>query len=103
MNLSRTLLCLCALLVATTAGADQNDPRLEDLFERLQSATSVAEAAPIEELIWQVWFEHDDGGIASRMAIGVVIWFVTVSIIKSMGVEPAEPAMEHIGGEGPRN
>ena len=71
MNLSRTLLCLCALLVATTAGADQNDPRLEDLFERLQSATSVAEAAPIEELIWQVWFEHDDGGIASRMAIGV--------------------------------
>ena len=37
------------------------------------------------------------------IAIGIVLWFVTVAINKSMGVEPAEPAMEHIGGDGPRN
>ena len=59
-------------MLCSLAAADQSDPRLEDLFKRLQSATSVAEAAPIEELIWQIWFEHSDSAIASRMATGVL-------------------------------
>ena len=37
------------------------------------------------------------------IAIGIVLWFVTVAINRSMGVEPTEPAMEDIGGDGPRN
>jgi APA family basic amino acid/polyamine antiporter len=37
------------------------------------------------------------------IAIGVVLWLVTVAINRSMGVLPAEPAMEDIGGDGPRN
>lgn len=71
MNVFRTLPCLCALLFSAAVSADQNDARLEDLFNRLQSATSLAEAAPTEELIWQIWFEHEDQSIASQMARGV--------------------------------
>jgi amino acid transporter len=37
------------------------------------------------------------------VAIGVVLWFVTVAINKSLGVMAAEPAMEDIGGDGPTN
>ena len=37
------------------------------------------------------------------IAIGIVLWFVTVAVNRAAGVEPAEPAMEHIGGDGPRN
>jgi tetratricopeptide (TPR) repeat protein len=66
----RTLACLL-LLCATTVDADQNDPRLEDLFTRLKTATSVAEAVPIEELIWQIWTDHDDPVIALQMQRGI--------------------------------
>jgi Flp pilus assembly protein TadD len=71
MNMPKTVLCLCALLFSAGVNADQNDPRLEDLFERLQSANDVTEAAPVEELIWQIWFEHSDAAINNRMQIGV--------------------------------
>ena len=37
------------------------------------------------------------------IAIGVVLWLLTVAINRAMGVKPAEPAMADIGGEGPRN
>ena len=37
------------------------------------------------------------------IAIGIVLWFVTVGINRSMGVRPAEPQMADIGGDGPRN
>lgn len=71
MKAFATLLCLGALAFTAGARADQNDPRLEDLFKQLQTATNPAEAAPVEELIWQVWFEHADGTIAAMMATGV--------------------------------
>lgn len=78
MKPSRILSCLAAVLFCAggalssmSAAADQNDPRLEDLFERLQAADDPATAAPIEELIWQIWFEHDDSGIASQIMTAV--------------------------------
>ncbi len=37
------------------------------------------------------------------IAIGVVLWFVTVAVNRAAGVRPAEPEMEDIGGPGPRN
>ncbi len=44
-------LTLLAGLVAAPAGADQKDPRLDDLFSRLKSASNEAEAGVIEEAI----------------------------------------------------
>ncbi len=37
------------------------------------------------------------------LAIGVVLWFVTVMINRATGQQPTEPAMEDIGGAGPVN
>ena len=37
------------------------------------------------------------------LAIGVVLWLVTVAINKATGVVASEPAMEDIGGSGPQN
>jgi tetratricopeptide (TPR) repeat protein len=71
MNAPKTLLCLCSLLFAMAANADQNDPRLEDLFNRLQKANDPGEAVPIETLIWEIWFEHADAGINRQMQTGV--------------------------------
>ncbi|MGE0716920.1 MAG: tetratricopeptide repeat protein [Alphaproteobacteria bacterium] len=50
----RLLLILCCFVVATTARADQTDPRLETLFARLRQADAF-EAPAIEATIWQVW------------------------------------------------
>ncbi len=37
------------------------------------------------------------------IAIGVVLWLVTVLINRATGVKPVEPAMQDIGGHGPKN
>ena len=52
--------------------ADQNDPRLGDLFRALASAESVAEATVLEEKIWQLWFESADVSVAEPFERGVV-------------------------------
>jgi amino acid transporter len=37
------------------------------------------------------------------LAIGLVLWVVTVFINRAAGVRPADPVMEDVGGSGPRN
>jgi APA family basic amino acid/polyamine antiporter len=37
------------------------------------------------------------------LAIGVVLWLVTVWVNRATGLKPAEPVMEEIGGPGPKN
>ena len=46
--------------------ADQQDERLEDLFARLQTTTSRAEAQVAQQQIWQIWIEADDS-LANRL------------------------------------
>ncbi|HEY0961984.1 MAG TPA: tetratricopeptide repeat protein [Pseudomonadales bacterium] len=67
----RMLLCSGAILASAAGHADQNDPRLEELFTKLQAATDLADAIPTEDLIWQIWSEHDDAGIESQMLRGI--------------------------------
>jgi tetratricopeptide (TPR) repeat protein len=69
--MKRSLLCLALLLFNATALADQDDPRLDDLFKELKNADSPVAAAPIEELIWQIWTEHADPGIENQMQLGI--------------------------------
>jgi len=67
---------LVALLVAlllplgTAARADQQDPRLEPLFEALGSAETPEGASKIEAAIWQIWAETDDSSSARLMRQG---------------------------------
>jgi Tfp pilus assembly protein PilF len=69
--MKKAVLCLAALLFSTGLLADQNDPRLDDLFKQLKTAADPVAAAPIEELIWQIWMEHDDSSIENQMQLGI--------------------------------
>ncbi|MEE8144830.1 MAG: tetratricopeptide repeat protein [Kiloniellales bacterium] len=63
-------LCLVCFLGAPAA-ADQTDPRLEDLFARLQSASDVASARDIEVIIWNLWTTHPDDAVNTLMEQGI--------------------------------
>ncbi len=71
MKPSRILPSLAALAFSMGAAADQNDPRLEDLFIQLRAASDQVAATPIEELIWQIWMEHEDSNLENQMRIGI--------------------------------
>ena len=53
------------------ARADQDDPRLDGLFQRLQHTPNPTEAQVLEQQIWQVWLESDDAAINRLMQQGV--------------------------------
>ena len=66
---------LALLLIAGPAElaiADQDDPRLDGLFERLQTTPNPAEAHAVEQRIWLVWLETDDAGLNRLMEQGIV-------------------------------
>jgi len=48
-----------ALVWSATATADQNDPRLDDLFALLAGNLTAAEARQVESQIWQIWYGYD--------------------------------------------
>jgi tetratricopeptide (TPR) repeat protein len=66
---------LAMLLVAgpgEPAGADQDDPRLDGLFGRLQHTPDPAEARALEQRIWGVWLESDDAAVNRLMQQGIL-------------------------------
>lgn len=56
---------------AVPAGADQNDPRLDVLFARLQATDNWMEAEAIQRRIWQIWTLSGDQPIDQEMAKGL--------------------------------
>ena len=55
-----------------SAVADQNDPRLPELFTQLQqTAAPPAYSARIEQDIWQIWSRSDNGEVNSYMLGGM--------------------------------
>jgi tetratricopeptide (TPR) repeat protein len=58
-----------ALLVAP-ALADQRDPKLDELFNRLHASIDQAEADRLEREIWDIWYHHDSGQVALLMVQG---------------------------------
>ncbi len=58
LGLSGFLVAL-ALVWSATATADQNDPRLDDLFALLAGNLTAAEARQVESQIWQIWYGYD--------------------------------------------
>ncbi len=70
--------CLGALLlvlldsgVVPLALADQRDGRLDSLFERLQETSDPADAAALQQRIWQIWIESDDQTSSQLMRRGM--------------------------------
>jgi len=68
---SPCLVLLLALAPMVKVQADQNDPRLDDLFARLQTLEDPGEAAVVEQQIWQIWVEHDNPAFAELMTAGI--------------------------------
>lgn len=63
------------LLVVITAYdvtyADQQDVRLDPLFERLHATTDEAEAMILEQQIWHIWFESDNPLVRDLLGSGL--------------------------------
>jgi tetratricopeptide (TPR) repeat protein len=66
-----TVLALAFLTLAAPAAADQNDPRLPDLFSRLQKTDDLAVAKAIEQTIWGIWTRSGDEAIDREMKKGL--------------------------------
>jgi tetratricopeptide (TPR) repeat protein len=64
------VLILVALGFAAAANADQKDPRLPALFERLKEAPSNDAASAIESAIWTIWLESGDSEIDKLLDAG---------------------------------
>lgn len=62
---------LLAFAVARPAVADQNDPRLDSLFEILRTGPSYAHVQRAEAQIWIIWTQHDDESAQLLMSEGV--------------------------------
>ena len=56
--LARTLIVF--LLFASSLKADQNDARLEDLFEILSTTESDVQINEVTSSIWDIWYETND-------------------------------------------
>ncbi|MDX1402360.1 MAG: tetratricopeptide repeat protein, partial [Kiloniellales bacterium] len=61
------VLLLALFLPIGSAGADQTDKRLDELFTQLREAEGIGEARPIEISIWQIWTYTDDRAVAELM------------------------------------
>lgn len=62
----------CACLVAGSAIADQTDPRLDALFEKLKKAEVFSIAHSAEQEIWTIWHERpDDPAVTAVMERGL--------------------------------
>jgi tetratricopeptide (TPR) repeat protein len=64
------LLSWLFLAAAAPAMADQNDPRLNDLFARLQKTDNRLEAETLENMIWGIWYSSDDVEVTRLMDQG---------------------------------
>src|SRR5262245_47755215 len=72
----RTMRSILAMLIAIVglgfapAEADQNDPRLQSLFENLKSASSPESAAGYEAQIWSIWAKSGDSDVDHVFEVG---------------------------------
>lgn len=64
--------------------ADQDDRRLDGLFERLHATGDAAESRGIEQEIWRIWLESDDAVVDRLMRQGMA----------AMGLRRLELALE---------
>ena len=67
----RIIAVVVLLAYSLTSPADQNDPALDGLFERLAITTNDEEASNISREIWQRWTTNDDPSVSQLVQIGI--------------------------------
>ncbi len=72
MTITKTCLTtsLLVLLMTGVSNADQNDARLDELFQIIQQTDNPEIAFATENKIWDIWFQHDDKRTQERLAEG---------------------------------
>ena len=55
----------------TTVSADQNDPRLNNLFKKLNETESQQEISDLIKNIWDIWYEVDDPKVIEYFEKGI--------------------------------
>ena len=71
MRPGQILSALFAGALAISVSADQSDPRLDELFERIKQTTDSLEAERFEREIWRIWVISDKPGINQLMEQGI--------------------------------
>jgi len=67
-----TSLVFCMIVGAPSSVlADQRDGRLDSLFERLKKTDDAADAAALQQRIWQIWIEFEEASISQLMRRGM--------------------------------
>ncbi len=67
LKFAAAVIALCASIYAA---ADQNDPRLDSLFEQLAAASTQEAGDEITDQIWEIWREHESEQINALMRAG---------------------------------
>ena len=67
-----TIALLAAWLAVTPAGADQTDPQLDALFERLRATANPTEAEALQLQIWARWIDTVHPDRVRLMAAGIL-------------------------------
>jgi tetratricopeptide (TPR) repeat protein len=62
---------LISIFTASPAAADQNDPKLDELFAQLRVAESTKKASGIEAEIWATWAYSGDELVDLHMSLGM--------------------------------
>ena len=70
-GLGSALLAILLAGAAMDTAADQEDPRLGELFVALAEAPDTETAVAIEAAIWQIWLDAGDGTLNALMEQGV--------------------------------
>jgi tetratricopeptide (TPR) repeat protein len=65
------LLLIASAFQSHPAFADQNDPRLNALFERIRHTESSEVARDAERKIWEIWLDAGDPNLNHLMQVGV--------------------------------
>lgn len=71
-GLGTLLVAAVIALAAPGARADQDNPELDGLFERLRAAEDRVEGERVTNRIWRLWREIDDPDLAAAMEQGIV-------------------------------
>ena len=67
----KIIIILSLLFVSNIATADQNDPRLDYLFERLYETENQEEIRSLISDIWKIWYEVDDPKVIEYFEKGI--------------------------------
>ena len=71
-SMYKILSIIVFLLFSTSiVSADQNDPRLKNLFEKLNETESQEEISDLIKNIWNIWYEVDDPKVIEYFEKGI--------------------------------